>query len=54
MTRKNDPAKSDQRKKPAEQTDESEGTIKDAQLTDQNMKRKDLPRGSQREPYVRD
>lgn len=36
-------------RKPARQTGESKGSIDQAQVTDENMRRKNLPRGSEPE-----
>lgn len=49
MPRQNDPRKAASDRNPAHQTDESKGPIKGRQVTDAQMRDKDLPRGSEPE-----
>lgn len=49
MSRQSDPRKTGPDKNPAHQTDEAKGPIKGRQVTDAQMRDKDLPRGSEPE-----
>lgn len=49
MSHPNDPRKTEPGRKPAHQTSESKGPIKKEQVTDAEMRTKDLPRGSEPE-----
>lgn len=49
MSRQSDPSKTGPDKNPAHQTDEAKGPIKGRQVTDAQMRDKDLPRGSEPE-----
>lgn len=49
MSHPNDPRKAEPGRDPAHQTSESKGPIKKEQVTDAEMRTKDLPRGSEPE-----
>lgn len=49
MSHERDPRKAEPDRSPARQTSETKGPIKKEQVTDAEMKSKDLPRGSEPE-----
>lgn len=49
MSHPNDPRRAESDRKPVNQTSESNGPIKKEQVTDAEMRGKDLPRGSEPE-----
>jgi len=49
MSHSKDPRRTDPDRSPVHQTSETKGTIKKTQVTDAEMREKDLPRGSEPE-----
>ena len=49
MSHPNDPSRAEPARSPVHQTSESKGRIKKEQVTDAEMREKDLPRGSEPE-----